>query len=127
MVIIHRGRTGRKPTGGSYKLARDKRKFESGNRAALTGIGKPQRIFERIKGGGVKARLLRTSVVNLFAPKTKQFFKATVKLVKENAANRHYVRRNIMTRGAVIETDKGKARITSRPGQDGAVNAVLIQ
>ena len=25
-----------------------------------------------------------------------------------------------------VETEKGKARVTSRPGQDGTVNAVLI-
>ena len=46
--------------------------------------------------------------------------------VVENPANRHFVRRNIMTKGTVIETEKGKARITSRPGQDGTINAVLI-
>ncbi|MEK6848627.1 MAG: 30S ribosomal protein S8e, partial [Nanoarchaeota archaeon] len=41
-------------------------------------------------------------------------------------ANRHFIRRNIMTKGSVIDTELGKARITSRPGQDGVVNAVLI-
>ncbi|MEK6949175.1 MAG: 30S ribosomal protein S8e, partial [Nanoarchaeota archaeon] len=49
-----------------------------------------------------------------------------IKTISGNPANRHFVRRNIMTKGAIIETEKGKARITSRPGQDGAVNAVLI-
>ena len=47
-------------------------------------------------------------------------------MVVENPANRHYIRRNILTRGTIIKTEKGNARITSRPGQDGVVNAVLI-
>ncbi|NLM29905.1 MAG: 30S ribosomal protein S8e, partial [Methanomicrobiales archaeon] len=29
-------------------------------------------------------------------------------------------------RGAIIRTDIGRARIVSRPGQDGVVNAVLL-
>ncbi|RLF79472.1 30S ribosomal protein S8e, partial [Thermococci archaeon] len=42
-------------------------------------------------------------------------------------ANRQYVRRNIITKGAIIQTEIGKAIVTSRPGQDGVVNAVLIK
>ncbi len=63
---------------------------------------------------------------NVYDKKTKKFYKTKIKNVAENPANRHYVRRNIMTRGAIIETEKGKAVVTSRPGQDGTVNAVLI-
>jgi small subunit ribosomal protein S8e len=37
------------------------------------------------------------------------------------------VRRNIVTKGAIIETDAGQARVVSRPGQDGQVNAVLLE
>jgi len=47
--------------------------------------------------------------------------------VLENPANRHFVRRNILTKGTIIETVKGKAKITGRPGQEGMVNAVLIK
>jgi len=32
-----------------------------------------------------------------------------------------------MTKGSVIDTEFGKAVITSRPGQDGVVNAVIVQ
>jgi small subunit ribosomal protein S8e len=45
----------------------------------------------------------------------------------ENPANPHYVRRNIITKGAVIKTELGNAKVTSRPGQDGVVNAALIE
>jgi small subunit ribosomal protein S8e len=51
---------------------------------------------------------------------------ATIENVVRNDANPNYVRRNIVTRGAVIETSEGEARVTSRPGQDGQVNAVLV-
>jgi small subunit ribosomal protein S8e len=40
--------------------------------------------------------------------------------------NPEYVRMNIVTRGAVVETELGKARVTNRVGQDGIVNGVLI-
>ena len=46
--------------------------------------------------------------------------------VIENTANPNYVRQNIITKGSVIETEKGKAKVTSRPGQHGVVNAVLL-
>ena len=46
--------------------------------------------------------------------------------VVENPANPNYARRNIITKGAVIETSAGEARVTSRPGQSGQVNAVLL-
>jgi small subunit ribosomal protein S8e len=45
----------------------------------------------------------------------------------ENPANKNYIRRNILTRGAVVMTELGKAKITSRPGQDGEVNAILVE
>ena len=46
--------------------------------------------------------------------------------VVENPANPHLVRRNIITKGCVVETKLGKAKVTSRPGQEGSVNGVLI-
>ncbi len=53
--------------------------------------------------------------------------KEDIQTVLENPSNPNYVQRNILTKGAIISTSKGKARITSRPGQDGIVNAVLIE
>jgi small subunit ribosomal protein S8e len=53
--------------------------------------------------------------------------KVLIETVEENVANPNYVRRNLLTRGAVIRTEIGRARIISRPGQDGVINAVLIE
>ena len=46
--------------------------------------------------------------------------------VIENTANPNYVRRNIITKGAIVETTEGNAKVTSRPGQDGVINGILI-
>ena len=77
-------------------------------------------------GNSQKMRLLSMDIANIFDPKTKKYQQVKIKTILENPANRHYVRRNIMTKGSVIDTEMGKARITSRPGQDGTVNAVLV-
>ncbi len=53
--------------------------------------------------------------------------KTKIKNVVDNPADKHLARRNIMTKGAIIETEHGKAKITSRPGQDGVINAVLAK
>ena len=69
---------------------------------------------------------MTVDTINLIDPKTKKSSKIKIDKVLENPANRHFVRRNIITRGTVVETSKGKAKITSRPGQEGSINAVLI-
>ena len=117
----------RKPTGGRYKNVYKKKKaYELGRDPAFTNIGKKRKKYVRTMGNHRKVRLLAIDTANLYDPKTKKYEKATIKNVVENPANRHFIRRNILTKGAVIETDKGKARITSKPGQSGTVNAVLI-
>ena len=127
MVIIQRGRSARTPSGGVYNVARGKRKFEMGREAAHTKIGVWHLKSVRTKGCGRKFSVSVADVANVYDPKTKKFLKATIKTVKANTASRHFVRRNIMTKGAVIETSAGLAKITSRPGQHGTVNAVLMQ
>jgi small subunit ribosomal protein S8e len=126
MVIVQRARTSRKPTGGLYNIARDKRKYEIGRLPALTKIGKQNVKVIKTKGDSRKMKVLVAQVANVLDPKTKKFVKAAIKTVDECPANRHFVRRNILVKGAVIMTEAGKAKVTSRPGQDGTVNAVLI-
>jgi small subunit ribosomal protein S8e len=126
MPIIHKGKLGRKPTGGKYMKTRPKRLFEKGSDPANTTLGKPLVKKVRVKGGKEKTKTYRLEKVNVLDPKTKKFSSAVVKVVLENPANRNFARRNIITKGCVIETDKGKARVTSRPGQNGGMTAVLI-
>lgn len=126
-MAISQERSLRKATGGRYKKgAKKKKAYELGRQPALTHIEKKRVKYVRTMGAHRKVRVLSADIANLFDPKTKKYEKAKIKNVSENPANRHFIRRNIMTKGAIIETEKGKARITSRPGQDGAVNAVLV-
>jgi small subunit ribosomal protein S8e len=121
------GRSVRKITGGRYKRFRKKRKFELGREQAETRIGKVRAKVIRVRGGNVKVRLFETQYANVVDPKTGKTQKVEIKRVVENKANPHYVRRNIITKGAIILTELGEARVTSRPGQDGSVNAVLLE
>ena len=127
MAISQRARQSRKATGGRYKAPRAKRKYELGRTATNTVIAQKDLKKElRGMGGNKKTILLTATTVNLFNPKTKKFEKTQVKTVKDNPANMNYIRRNILTKGTIVETEKGKARITSRPGQNGSLNAVLV-
>jgi len=126
-MAISQLRSLRKPSGGRYKQqGRKKKLYETGKQPALTRLEKRRFTFVRTMGNHRKVRLLSSDTANLYDPKAKKYEQVKIKAVAENPANRHFVRRNIMTKGTIIETEKGKARITSRPGQDGAINAVLI-
>ncbi len=115
-----------KPSGGKYRLFRKKKQRELGRLPSLTKVGKTRKKVLRTMGNHRMARLMAADTANLYDPKTKKYEQVKIKTITDNPANRHFVRRNIMTKGSVIETEKGKAKITSRPGQDGVVNAVLI-
>jgi small subunit ribosomal protein S8e len=51
---------------------------------------------------------------------------ARVITVRENPANPNYVQRNIITKGAILETDLGLVRVRSPPGQDGVLSGVRL-
>jgi len=125
-MALWQGRSRRKPTGGRLPHSRGKRRAEMGREPHLTTLGEEKRRHVRIRGGHVRSRVLATNVANVTDPKTGTTERAAIKTVVENPANIHYVRRNFITKGAVIDTDKGRARVTSRPGQDGAINAILL-
>ena len=94
---------------------------------SFTKLGKKRMHVLRVMGGHRKLRLLGADTANLFNPKSKTYKQVKIKTITDNPANRHFVRRNIMTKGSIIDTEHGKARITSRPGQDGVINAVLVK
>ena len=52
--------------------------------------------------------------------------KVQIQRVIKNPANVDYDRRGVITKGTIIATNLGTAKVTSRPGQDGIVNAILI-
>ena len=98
----------------------------SGSKAALPTIGATRTKTKKTKGGSSKSHLLSAEFANVLDPKTGKHVKVKIKAVKENSANTNYVRRNILTKNTIIDTEKGLAVITSRPGQEKVVNAVLL-
>lgn len=120
-------RSKRKPTSGKLKRLRKKRKADAGSRFLELRIGKAKKKSDRVMGGARKTRLMSSEKANVSNPKTGKVAVTKILSVEENHANPHYVRRNILTKGAVIKTEAGLARVTSRPGQEGIVNAVLIE
>jgi small subunit ribosomal protein S8e len=126
-MALWQGNSRRSKTGRRIRYARGKRKFEIGRERHFTTIGSTKLKHVRTKGKNRKTRVKTTDVAYVIDPQTKKTSKTRILTVVENPANIHYVRRNIMTKGAIIQTELGKARITSRPGQTGAVSAILLQ
>ena len=126
MVIAQKAHGGRTASGGRVFVPRSKKLYETGRDPTNVRVGTHKLSHNRTKGGHTKTRLAITSIANVYDPKKKTFTKATIQLVSANTANRNFVRRNIMTKGAVIDTNLGKAKITNRPGQEGQINAILV-
>ncbi|HLD00928.1 MAG TPA: 30S ribosomal protein S8e [Candidatus Nanoarchaeia archaeon] len=114
----------RKVSGGRYISYRGKKNQELAGFPAQTKLGEKRVRQIRTIGAHQKLSLLAINKVNV-AQKGKTVVTEIVNVI-ENPANPNLVRRNILTKGAVVETKLGKVRITSRPGQEGAVNGVLI-
>jgi small subunit ribosomal protein S8e len=125
-IMRYQGKSIRKATGGRLKHNRGKRKFELGRDITQPVIGPTKNKIVNIMGNGTKTKVLKEEFANVTDPKTGKTQRMKMTTVTANPANKNFVRRNILTKGAVVSTEAGKAKITSRPGQDGDVNAVLI-
>jgi len=120
-------RTGRKITGGKYHAARKSRKCELPGIARFVTLKQKKLKSLRGLGGNKKQVLLSCDIANVLNPKTKKAKKVKIKNVLETPANKFWARQNRLIKGALIDTELGKARITNRPSQEGSVNAVLIE
>jgi small subunit ribosomal protein S8e len=123
---IWQGRSRRKRTGGRLRPIRKKRRFEIGREIQQATVGSGTVKRYRVRGSNRKLRILTTQTINVFDPATKKMQPAKIVTVRENPANPNYVQRNIITRGAILETDVGLVRVLSRPGQDGVLNGVRV-
>ena len=123
---IWQGRSRRKRTGGRLRPIRKKRRFEISRELQQATIGAGTVKKYRVRGANRKLRVLTTQAINVFDPATGKMQRARVITVRENPANPNYVQRNIITKGAILETDVGLVRVRSRPGQDGVLNGVRV-
>ncbi|WP_435099789.1 30S ribosomal protein S8e [Halarchaeum sp. P4] len=121
----YQGRSKRTKTGARTRPHSKKKKHELGRSPTETTLGEPRFRVVDSRGTDEKLRALSTNVANV--TEDGETTHATIEDVVENDANPNYARRNIITKGAIIETDAGKARVTSRPGQSGQVNAVAVE
>jgi small subunit ribosomal protein S8e len=118
------GRSTRKRTGGRLKHASNKKRHQLGREPAETTVGETRVQYIDSRGTERKVRALSTNVAQVAADG--EVSEAEIENVVDNPSNVNYARRNIVTKGAIIETSAGRARVTSRPGQTGQVNAVLL-
>jgi small subunit ribosomal protein S8e len=125
-MVISQARSKRSPTGSRYVDFRKKKQYETGREPTLTRVGAKKQKVLRTMGANSKAIILTTDIANVTDKKSKKSVKVKILSVKENPANPNYIRRNIITKGCVIETEKGDVKVTSRPGQDGTVNGYLV-
>ena len=118
------GRSARKRTGGRLKHASKKKRHQLGREPTETTVDDPRFRVIDARGTEDKLRALSTNVAHL--ADGGETTEVDIEDVVENPANVNYARRNIITKGAIIETSEGRARVTSRPGQVGQVNAVAL-
>jgi small subunit ribosomal protein S8e len=126
MSVWHGGLRKRKLTGGRKRAYRVKRKFEMGVFPAETTLGEWRRRRVRGYGGNIRVKALSAKYASVTDPKNGKTEKTEILRVVRNRANVDYNRRGVITKGAEIETSVGLARVTSRPGNDGVINAVLL-
>jgi|SRR3989338_1060672 len=116
----------RKVSGGRYHFSRGKKSYELAGFPANTKLADTKKAqHKRGRGGAVREALLTIKQMNVADSQGKSQ-KTEIVNVVENPANANLVRRNVITKGCVVETKLGRARVTSRPGQEGVVNGVLV-
>ncbi|MCS6767214.1 MAG: 30S ribosomal protein S8e [Candidatus Nitrosocaldus sp.] len=116
----------RKPTGGKRRAYRGRRKYEIDRYPAETVLGREERVVRRVRGGNIKVACKSVEYANVVDSMERKVVKAKILRVVRNLADKDYDRRGVITRGAIIETEAGTARVVSRPGQDGVVNAIKV-
>jgi len=116
----------RKLTGGKTKRFRERRAYEKDGYAAETLLGPWQTYHRRMRSGELKTSVRFADSVNLLDKSTGKTQHVKITRVLRNQANRDYERRGVITKGALIDTEFGNARVMSRPAQDGVINAVLL-
>ena len=115
----------RKSSGGRRVSSRGKRSTEISSEKQFALIGEPKRKIYRKTGGNTLVRVLSDNRCTINGKDGKSTTAKITNVIK-NDANSNYIRRNILTKGAVVETDKGQVKITSRPGHDGVLNGVVL-
>ncbi len=114
-----------KITGGVRHPLRIRRKYETDRYPNEAVTGAQVTITRRTRGSNRKTALKTIDFANLVTEDKVKKVKITK--VLDNTTNNDYKRRGIITKGAILETEGGKCRVVSKPGQHGVVNAILVK
>ncbi|MCX8191869.1 MAG: 30S ribosomal protein S8e [Nitrososphaerales archaeon] len=117
----------RKPSGGRRKPHAGVRKYQRDGYTIETLLGAEERVKKRVRGGGVKIALKMGEYANVLDPVSKKVTKVKILRVLSNPANFDFERKGVITKGAILDTELGRAKVTSRPSQHGVINAILIK
>ncbi len=115
---------GRKISGGRYKKPKKKKLTGRQNQTRIVKIGDTKTKLLKGRGGNTKLVSFLNNVVNVVTGGKAK--KSQIKNVIETPSNVFLARQNILVKGAIIETELGRARITNRPSQEGNVQAELL-
>ena len=119
--------TKRKKTGGKKRAYRTKRIYEHGSQPVETLQGEAQRKAVAGIASTSKIKLVRADHVNVSNPETGKTQRLEILDVVSNPAKADYNRRGVITKGTIVRTENGLARIVSRPGQEGSLSAVVVE
>jgi small subunit ribosomal protein S8e len=115
-----------KITGGRRRPLKTRRKYDMDRFPNEAVMGQQVTVTRQVRASLVKTALKTIDHVNL-SLKDGKVKKSKILKVLENTTNSDYQRRGVISKGAVLETEDGKCRVVSRPGQHGVVNAVLLK
>ena len=116
----------RKRTGGLIKHTRSRRSDEKDTFSVDTLLGDHSVRIKSSRGGNIKVSLVSDNSVNVIDKSTNTIKKTSINRVLKNPSNRDYERRGVITRGAILDTELGKVRVLSRPGQTGIIDGIII-
>lgn len=117
-------KTGRKTSGGKYKKLKKKKLTGRQSQARVVRVGERKTKLIKVRGGNKKMVSFLNNIANVITGKKAK--KSVIKNVLETPSNTFLARQNVLVRGAIIETELGKAKITNRPSQEGTVQAELL-
>lgn len=118
---------GRKLTGGRKIASRGRRNYEIDRYPNEAIIGPIDTVTRTVRGGNTKIAFKTADFANVTDPTSNKTVRSKLLRVTKNFANKDYERRGVISKGALIETEAGPARVTSRPGQNGVVNATAVK
>ena len=119
-------RSRRTSTGKKLKKNRKKRKYELAFPPIETKMGTERKKSVRTRGGNQKIKIFNSEKINVVDPKTKKVKSTTIKRVELSPGSIDYNRRSIITKGTILETELGFVKVTSRPGQHGILNGIVV-